>query len=445
MNDLLTIIFSYILIAAFSITSVRGSASFRQAEKKILDKIIGKGVYDPRIRPSGANATFDGDEPCIVKVNIFIRSISRIDDVTMEYATQITFREEWRDSRLVFDDMGGRIRFLVLTDPEKLWKPDLFFSNEKYGHFHDIIMPNVLLRIFPNGDILYSIRISLNLFCPMDLKYFPLDIQNCSIRMASYGYTTEDLVFLWRAGDPVQITKSLHLPRFTLMKYLTSYCTSKTNTGEYSCLKVELVFKREFSYYLFLIYVPCCMLVIVSWVSFWIDPNSAAARVLLGVTSLLTMSRQISGINASLPPVSYTKAVDVWTGCCLIFVFGALIEFAIVNYVSRTDAVKAGKQRLRRNQGIVGARKKFDTAKDSGIESSDVEDGPIGYAKALGSTKLPRKRPPKGNFFSSWLSRFTTRSKKIDVTSRIVFPFLFAIFNAFYWTKYLLRDELMGL
>ena len=41
-------------------STVRGSASFRQAEKKILDKIIGKGVYDPRIRPSGANATFDG-------------------------------------------------------------------------------------------------------------------------------------------------------------------------------------------------------------------------------------------------------------------------------------------------------------------------------------------------------------------------------------------------
>jgi putative glutamate-gated chloride channel (fragment) len=46
------------------------------------------------------------------------------------------------------------------------------------------------------------------------------------------GYTTEDLVFLWKAGDPVQITKALHLPRFTLVKYLTDYCTSKTNTGK---------------------------------------------------------------------------------------------------------------------------------------------------------------------------------------------------------------------
>lgn len=112
-------------------------------------------------------------------------------------------------------------------------------------------------------------------------------------------------------------------------------------TGEYSCLLVNLTFKREFSYYLIQIYIPCCMLVIVSWVSFWLDPNAIPARVSLGVTTLLTMATQISGINASLPPVSYTKAIDVWTGVCLTFVFGALLEFALVNYASRSDAHRA--------------------------------------------------------------------------------------------------------
>lgn len=123
-----------------------------------------------------------------MRVNIFVRSISRIDDVKMEYAIQITFREAWRDDRLVYDDMDGRIRFLTLTETDRIWKPDLFFANEKEGHFHNIIMPNVLLRIYPNGDILFSVRISLVLFCPMDLKYFPLDLQTCRIQMASCKY-----------------------------------------------------------------------------------------------------------------------------------------------------------------------------------------------------------------------------------------------------------------
>ena len=63
------------------------------------------------------------------------------------------------------------------------------------------------------------------------------------------------------------------------------------------------------------------MLVIVSWVSFWLDQNAIPARVSLGVTTLLTMSTQTSGINAQLPPVSYTKAIDVWTGVRTKYVY----------------------------------------------------------------------------------------------------------------------------
>ena len=111
-----------------------------------------------------------------------------------EYSVQITFRGQWVDSRLMFDDMKGQIRYLVLTDPNRIWKPDLFFSNEKEGHFHNIILPNVLLRIYPDGAVLYSIRISLVLSCPMDLKYYPLDKQICSIKMASCKY---NWLWLW--------------------------------------------------------------------------------------------------------------------------------------------------------------------------------------------------------------------------------------------------------
>jgi len=53
---------------------------------------------------------------------------------------------------------AGRLKYLTLTEASRVWMPDLFFSNEKEGHFHNIIMPNVYIRIFPNGSVLYSIR-----------------------------------------------------------------------------------------------------------------------------------------------------------------------------------------------------------------------------------------------------------------------------------------------
>lgn len=49
-----------------------------------------------------------------------------------------------------------------------------------------------------------------------------------------------------------------------------------------------------FSYYLLQLYIPSTMLVIVSWVSFWLDRSAVPARVTLGVTTLLTMTTQVS-------------------------------------------------------------------------------------------------------------------------------------------------------
>jgi hypothetical protein len=60
--------------------------------------------------------------------------------------------------RRFFSSSAGKIKYLTLTDPNKVWMPDLFFSNEREGHFHNIIVPNVYVRIFPDGRVLYSIR-----------------------------------------------------------------------------------------------------------------------------------------------------------------------------------------------------------------------------------------------------------------------------------------------
>ena len=133
------------------------------------------------------------------------------------------------------------------------------------------------------------------------------------------------------------------------------------------------------------------MLVIISWLSFWLDPEAISGRVFLGVTTLLLMTVLISGFNSSVAPVNYTKAIDVWTGVCLFFIFGALLEFVLVNYVSQSHA----------NQDVLYKQQEQTNAK---------------------------KRSCKGLLF-----KFPARSKRIDVISRILFPSMFALFNLVYW------------
>lgn len=90
---------------------------------------------------------------------------------------------------------------------------------------------------------------------------------------------------------------------------------------------------RLYDYYLLQIYVPSILIVILSWVSFWISVDATPARISLGLLTVLAMTTQSSG----LPKVSYFKAIDVWMVSCLCFVFAALIEFAYVNVLSRVE------------------------------------------------------------------------------------------------------------
>ena len=102
-----------------------------------------------------------------------------------DFSVITNLRMDLFQALLRFDDNEGRMKYLTLTDPKKVWMPDTFFRNEKTGHFHNILVNNVYIRIFPNGDVLYSIRISLTLSCPMNLKLYPMDRQTCALKIAS--------------------------------------------------------------------------------------------------------------------------------------------------------------------------------------------------------------------------------------------------------------------
>jgi len=54
--------------------------------------------------------------------------------------------------------------------------------------------------------------------------------------------------------------------------------------GSRTVLYVKFRLEREIGYYLLQIYLPCYLIVIISWVSFWINREAAPARVTLGQT-----------------------------------------------------------------------------------------------------------------------------------------------------------------
>lgn len=90
----------------------------------------------------------------VTMVTLFYGSVFQI------YQFDCYFRQMWTDSRLAFlkpynynKTLSVSIQTLSL-----IWKPDTYFYNGRKSYIHDITTPNKLLRIEPNGRILYSMR-----------------------------------------------------------------------------------------------------------------------------------------------------------------------------------------------------------------------------------------------------------------------------------------------
>uniref|UniRef100_A0A672MYG8 Glycine receptor, alpha 4b n=1 Tax=Sinocyclocheilus grahami TaxID=75366 RepID=A0A672MYG8_SINGR len=170
--------------------------------------------------------------PVNVTCNIFINSFGSITETPMDYRLNVFLRQQWNDPRLAYKEYPDDSLDLDPSMLDSIWKPDLFFANEKGANFHEVTTDNKLLRIFQNGNVLYSIRLTLILSCPMDLKNFPMDTQTCTMQLESFGYTMNDLIFQWLDEGPMQVADDLVLPQFVLKEEKDlGYCTKHYNTG----------------------------------------------------------------------------------------------------------------------------------------------------------------------------------------------------------------------
>ncbi|NXI19412.1 GLRA3 protein, partial [Irena cyanogastra] len=435
------------LVATKETDSAR-SRSMPMSPSDFLDKLMGRmSGYDARIRPN-----FKGP-PVNVTCNIFINSFGSIAETTMDYRVNIFLRQNWNDPRLAYSEYPDDSLDLDPSMLDSIWKPDLFFANEKGANFHEVTTDNKLLRIFKNGNVLYSIRLTLILSCPMDLKNFPMDVQTCIMQLESFGYTMNDLIFEWQEKGAVQVAEGLTLPQFLLKEEKDlCYCTKHYNTGKFTCIEVRFHLERQMGYYLIQMYIPSLLIVILSWVSFWINMDAAPARVALGITTVLTMTTQSSGSRASLPKVSYVKAIDIWMAVCLLFVFSALLEYAAVNFVSRQHKELLRFRRKRKKSKQTSCSFSFfssfffqqdDDTRDSQFSITAYGVGPCVQAKD-GITQKGPNNPvqPVPKNPDEMRKVFIDRAKKIDTISRACFPLAFLIFNIFYWVIYkIIRHE----
>ncbi len=155
------------------------------------------------------------------------------------------------------------------------------------------------------------------------------------------AYTTVDLKLVWEPQLPFAVDGDIQYTELVLYETKahandTDYGTGikvfftynlmpqqVTNaiSGSFGALQIEFKLKRKLGRYILQTYVPTILIVMVSWLSFWMKPENMTERIMLGVTSLLTIFAQHAISLQSLPPVSYLKVSSCMKLPVLIIIF----------------------------------------------------------------------------------------------------------------------------
>ncbi|XP_069180350.1 gamma-aminobutyric acid receptor alpha-like [Procambarus clarkii] len=263
--------------------------------------------------------------------------MSQISEMDMTYSMDCYFRQSWVDERLAFSDLEEAFT-LSVSVLDKLWKPDTFIYNGMRSYVHLITTPNKFIRLYQNGRILYSSRLTINANCPMNLHDFPMDTQRCPLRLGSFAYTTSDVIYRWNRARQVVIAPDLMLSQFDLIATPSGFENTTRTAGEFSTLLASFHLQRHMGNFMITVYGPCVLLVVLSWVSFWLNREATSDRISLGITTVLTMTFLGLEARTDLPKVPYSTALDLFVWLSYGFIFATIIEFAFVHVFTKVGS-----------------------------------------------------------------------------------------------------------
>ncbi|NWI75118.1 GBRG4 protein, partial [Struthidea cinerea] len=394
--------------------------------------------YDNKLRPD------IGIKPTFIDVDIYVNSIGPVSVIQMEYTIDIFFAQTWYDRRLRFN---STLKALTLNTNmvSRIWIPDTFFRNSKRADSHWITTPNQLLRIWNDGKVLYTLRLTIEAECLLQLQNFPMDTHSCPLVFSSYGYPREEIVYRWRRYSiEVSDQRTWRLYQFDFTGLRNTSEVLRTGAGEYMVMTVSFDLSRRMGYFAIQTYIPCILTVVLSWVSFWIKRDSTPARTSLGITTVLTMTTLSTISRKHLPRVSYITAMDLFVSVCFIFVFAALMEYATLNYlVGNKKPLEHSHRKARLPPAGAQVMPTFTTININHIMhwppeiEEDEDDDP-------GSPCLEGKECER--FFcciedcqtGMWREgRVRIHISRLDSYSRVFFPTAFLLFNIVYWIAYL--------
>ena len=297
--------------------------------------------YDKDVEPWKYRSLTNTTLPWYYHFHFHIFDVQEVNDMQQTIMIDMYFDIRWLEPRLMInptaddweneDNPHGFIP-IPLKDLEYFWFPDLEMYELSSYQSQKIVKPMTSLKVNKDGLFRYNSRVNIILTCQMDFRTFPFDSHQCIIRVGSF-YNHQEVVnctasFFYTPEQQRSLQYMIdifHLPvKFKSYEFMEK---------DWATCGFNIILERIKTQIFFQVYLTSALLVIVSWMSFMIQPGTVPGRMGLLITVFLVLINIFISVKRTSPVSNGLNAVDVFLVVCIGEVFAALLEYALVLHI----------------------------------------------------------------------------------------------------------------
>ena len=270
-----------------------------------------------------------------VEVRIYLIDIEGIDTVSQNFTANLTLVFRWKDPSLAHAGPGS-----ISMPLDNIWFPRIQILNQQR-------LVSTLPReaeVHPDGGVVQRQRFWGNLSQPLDLREFPFDSQRLQVRLANVGFD-EELVNLIPSPDS-KISASMTIPDWEVTGW-ESFPKELTLDDDSDGLKgivLSVDVKRDIAFFKYKVIFPLILIVMMSWMVFWIDPTLVASQISLSITAMLTMIAYRFALAGMMPRLGFLTILDHFVLASTVVVFLSMAEVIYTAHLSTSDQLEKARK-----------------------------------------------------------------------------------------------------
>jgi hypothetical protein len=278
-----------------------------------------------------------------VEVKVYVIDIDRIDSVSQIFVANLTLVLRWHDPSLVHEGLDS-----ISKDLSEIWYPRVQILNQQ--RLVNTFPQSV--EIQPDGEVVYRQRVWGSFSQPLELREFPFDTQRLEITLANLSFGSQKIRL--KVSPDSGISEKLSIPDWEIMQW--DFAAKDLRLDNESSPTPGMVFsleaRRYTNFFKFKVILPLVLIVMMSWLVFWIDPSLISSQISVAVTAMLTMIAYRFALAGILPRLPFLTTLDFFVIASTMMVFLSMVEVIYTAYLSTNNHLEKARMIDRRARWV---------------------------------------------------------------------------------------------